>query len=72
MKEIIMKDEDFLHLELIEALALLTAETISNDFDAGEMVIQKINSNYGSFKYTISCEKIKEKSSIFDKIRGVI
>ena len=71
MKEIVVKDsKDILHLELIEALGLLTAETIASDCDVGEMIITKISSNQGNFKYTITCERINEKEeSIIDKIK---
>lgn len=70
MKEIEIKNgEDILHLELIEALGLLTTETVANDMDVGEMIIHKINSNRGSFKYTIRCEKIVEKISLSERIK---
>lgn len=70
MKEIVVNEaKDILHLELIEALGLLTTETVANDMDVGEMIISKINSNKGSFKYTIRCEKIVEKKSLFECIK---
>ena len=70
MKEIeINEGKDILHLELIEALGFLTAETVSNDCEIGEMIITKIGSNHGNFKYTITCEKINEKIPLKDKIK---
>ena len=70
MKEIeINEGKDILHLELIEALGFLTAETVSNDCEVGEMIITKIGSNHGNFKYTITCEKINEKIPLKDKIK---
>ena len=70
MKEIVVNEaKDILHLELIEALGLLTAETVSNDCEVGEMIITKIGSNHGNFKYTITCEKINEKIPLKDKIK---
>ena len=71
VKEIEVKsDMDILHLELIEALGLLTIETISNGYECGEMIIEKLDSNHGSFKYTITCEKVTEKVGVLDKIKG--
>lgn len=71
MKEIVINDgKDILHLELIEALGLLTAETVSNDCEVGEMIITKIGSNHGNFKYTIKCERIEtDDVSLFDKVK---
>ena len=70
MKEIeINEGKDILHLELIEALGFLTAETLNNECDVGEMVITKIGTNHGNFKYTIKCEKINEKIPLKDKIK---
>ena len=71
MKEIFIKEgKDILHLELIEALGLLTAETVSNDCEVGEMIITKIGSNHGNFKYTITCERIETKDvSLLDKVK---
>ena len=71
MKEISVKNSnDILHLELIEALGLLTAETVSNDCEVGEMIITKIGSNHGNFKYTITCERIEtEDVSLLDKVK---
>lgn len=71
MKEIVVNEaKDILHLELIEALGLLTAETVSNDCEVGEMIITKIGSNHGNFKYTITCERIEtEKISLLDKVK---
>jgi len=66
----IENSEDILHLELIEALGLLAAETIVNGYDSGDMIISKIDSNHGSFKYTISCVRITEKVGVLEKIRG--
>lgn len=73
MKEVTIKNgDDILHLELIEVLGFLTAQTISNGYDCGEMNIEKINSNQGSFKYTIICEKIVEKKGLIERIKGWI
>ena len=71
MKEIVVNEaKDNLHLELIEALGLLTTETVANDMDVGEMIITKIGSNHGNFKYTITCERIEtEDVSLLDKIK---
>lgn len=70
MKEVIVENgEDILHLELIEVLGLLAAETIANGYNDGEMIIEEINSNFGSFNYIISCERITEKVGLFDKIK---
>ena len=70
MKEIeINEGKDILHLELIEALGFLTAETLNKECDVGEMVITKIGTNHGNFKYTITCEKINEKIPLKDKIK---
>ena len=71
MKEISVKNSnDILHLELIEALGLLTAETVSNDCEVGEMIITKIGSNHGNFKYNITCERIEtEEVSLLDKVK---
>ena len=49
---------------------MLTAETVSNDCEVGEMIITKIGSNHGNFKYTITCERIEtEKVSLLDKVK---
>lgn len=69
VEKTIKNGEDILHAELIEALGLLTAETIAAGKDVGEMYIQKINSNKGSFKYTIRVERIIEKRSLRERIR---
>ena len=70
MKEItIEKGEDILHLELIEVLGLLSAETISNGYDIGEMHIMKIGSNYGDFKFTLTCEHVVEKIGVIERIK---
>ena len=69
VEKTIKNGEDILHLELIEALGLLTTETVANDMDVGEMIITKIGSNHGNFKYTITCERIEtEDVSLLDKV----
>ncbi len=70
MKEIVINDgKDILHLELIEALGLLTAETVSNGYEIGEMKLDPINTNLGEFKYTLLCEKVTDDVSLLDKIK---
>lgn len=34
-----------------------------------DMIIKKIDSNHGSFKYTITCEKIVEKTSLIERVK---
>ncbi|WP_407374528.1 hypothetical protein [Methanobrevibacter sp.] len=72
VEKTIENGEDILHAELIEVLGLLTAETIAAGKDVGEMYIQEINSNKGSFKYTIRVERIIEKRSLRERIKGWI
>lgn len=72
MKEIVVNDsKDILHLELIEALGLLTAETVSNGYEIGEMRLDPINTNFGEFKYSLLCEKVTDDVSLLDKKGGL-
>ena len=64
--------DDFLELEAGELLGILTSMIVEDEnYDSVSMIIERLNTNHGDFRYVFSCERINENEdlSIIDKIK---